>query len=68
MNTTLDQIMADDIEVYLKKNPIFGYDLEISSKDGEFEVKETQMHEYAIESLAEFCRRFLHDYDLANKE
>ncbi len=68
MAIQLNDIMADDSEVWLKKNATFGYDLEINIPGQGIHFKEKQIHEYAIDSLAEFCRRFLHDYDNANKE
>jgi len=45
MNITLHQIMADETEVYLKKNDAFGYDLEITIPDGDTHCAETGIHE-----------------------
>lgn len=60
----LYNLMAEDFGVWLGKNKTFGYVLHVESldKDG-IRVQEDGLHPCAIDSLAEFCRRFLHDYD-----
>ena len=66
-STTLGELMADDYDIYLSKNKISGYDLEISGPD--LHLEEKGIHEYAIESFAEICRNFLWFYDkLKEKE
>lgn len=58
----LSDLMGTDHSVWVTRNPKFGFDIEIH-KDEEFEVfQEKGIHPFAVESLAEFCRRFLNSY------
>lgn len=58
-----------DHNVWLKKNKKFGFDLQIENEEDNVSFKEEGVHPYAIESLASFCRRFLHGYsNLMDKE
>lgn len=59
---TLDDLMGTDFNVWLSCNKQFGYNIYLESEDGE--INEQGIHPYAIESLATFCRNFLHDYDI----
>lgn len=55
-------LMAEDMSVWVGKNKEFGYVMEVENESGEI-AKEAQIHPCAMESFAEFCRRFLHSYD-----
>ena len=56
-------LMGMDCSIYVKKNNKFGFDVEIESDEESFDTyQDKSIHAYAIESLAEFCRRFLHSY------
>lgn len=58
-----------DHYVILKRNDKFGFDLEIENEEDQTTYQNTGIHPYAIDSLATFCRRFLHGYELMmNKE
>lgn len=54
---------ATDHCVWLKKNKKFGFDLEIENDEEQSVYKEEGIHPYALESIASFCRRFLHGYN-----
>jgi hypothetical protein len=58
---TLEQLMAEDYEVWVGKNRNFGFDIQIDSD------KETVcldgVHPFAMDSFADFCRQFLYSYD-----
>lgn len=59
---TLGELMGQEHDMYLSKNKAFGYKLDIENEDGEL-ITESQLTEACIESMASFCRKFLHDYD-----
>lgn len=63
---TLYDLMAQELEVYVKKNKQFGYDITIEFESGTELMHEEHMHPCAVESFAEFCKRFVHFYELAN--
>lgn len=66
---TLYDLMAEDFSVWLGKNKSFGYDLHLDGMDsGSPEIKEEGIHPCAIDSMAEFCNRFLHFYNKLNKQ
>jgi len=60
---TLYELMGQDFDVYLKRNNKFGFDIEIDSMDGEYQITEQAIHPAAVESMADFCRRFVAFYD-----
>ncbi len=65
MNTstfTLYDVMAEDHEVYVKKNRKFGVDVIVQDEDQNVILEET-VHPYAARSMADFCRQFLCFYD-----
>lgn len=62
LSLTIDEIMADDFFPYVCKNKSWGFDL-IIDNDNNIEMKESPIHSSAIESMADFCRRFLKSYD-----
>ena len=60
---TLYDLMAEDLDVYVKKNKGFGFDLEIDDENGEPLIREEGIHPAAVDSFADFCRSFLAFYD-----
>lgn len=67
---TLYDLMAEDFTVWVGKNKQFGYDLHIEGYDNDSpEIEEEGVHPCAIDSFAEFCKKFLSQYErLQNKE
>lgn len=65
---TLGELMGDHHAVWLNKSPEFGYDLHIEGYDNDIEINERNIHPCAVESFAEFCRRFLSHYDKLNQQ
>ncbi len=66
---SLYEIMAVDQYVFLTRNEKFGFDLKIENSEEHIVYSDEGVHPYAIDSLAVFCRRFLHRYEtLLNKE
>ena len=63
----LYDLAADDYHVWLTKNKEFGYNLEIESDDGH-KYLENKLHPYAADSLADFCRSYLHCYEKINED
>ncbi len=62
-DVSVSDLMGIDHTVWIKKNPRFGFDIEVQNDEDTYEVfQEKELHPYAIESLAEFCRRFLQSY------
>lgn len=60
---SVSDLMGEDHSVWIKRNPKFGFDVEIQNDENTFDVfQESGIHAYAIEGFAEFCRRFLHSY------
>ena len=55
--------MAEDLDVWLGKNKDFGFLLQIDDENGEGLIDEKCIHPCAMESFADFCRRYLHSYD-----
>lgn len=64
-NITLHDLMAQDVDVWLSKNKTFGFNLEIEDSEGTILVDEQGIHPCSVESLADFCRRYLAFYDRA---
>lgn len=66
---TLYDLMAEDFCVWVGKNNKFGYDLHIEGYENDSpEVEEEGIHPCAIDSMADFCNRFLSFYNKINKE
>lgn len=63
---TLYDLMAEDLNVYMRKNSEFGYDLEIEDENSEMIVNAKMIHEGAIESFAVFCKQFLNNFNRVN--
>ena len=63
---TIADLMGVDHDVWLKKIPnSCNYELSIESDETQIEEA---VHEYAIDSMADFCTRFLASYHKINKE
>ena len=58
----IHQLMGIDHDVHIKRNSKFGFDLEIINDEDKVTYEGEGIHPYAIESLASFCRYFLHGY------
>ncbi len=69
-DVSVSDLMSIDHSVWIKRNSKFGFDIEIQNDEEMFEsFQEKGAHPYAVESFAEFCRRFLHSYSrLMDKE
>lgn len=62
---TLEELMGEDFQVWMKKNNRFGFDLEIEGEEGFAVVQGDGIHPYAADSFAAFCRSYLHAYESA---
>jgi hypothetical protein len=62
---TVYDLMGEDYNVWIKKNEKFGYDLEIESDNPNERIKIEGIHNMAMESFSDFCKRFLRFYDEA---
>jgi len=60
-NLTIYEVMALDWDVSLSVNKKSGFDLLLHSND--VYAVEEGISESAIESLAYFCKQYLHDYN-----
>jgi hypothetical protein len=49
--------------VSLSRNKKFGFTLEVTNEEDQLIYTENELHPYALESMASFCRRFLHCYE-----
>lgn len=56
------ELMGLDHYVHIKRNNKFGFDLEIINDEEKINYVNEQLHPIAVESLAQFCRGFLHSY------
>lgn len=65
---TLGELMADDLYVWVKSHPKFGYNLKIENYDDEVIVDHEGIHPDAMESFASLCRTFLRAYDKCQEE
>lgn len=65
---TLYDLMADDFSLWMGKNNKFGYNLHIEGygNDG-LEAYEDGLHPCAIDSMAQFCEKFLSYYKKINE-
>lgn len=59
---TLHDLMGEDYSVYIRKNEKFGYDMEVVRDDTDESFK-VNVHDFAADSLAVFCRMYLNDYE-----
>jgi hypothetical protein len=59
---TLYDLMGEDHDVYIRKNEKFGYDMEVS-RDAPEESFTVNVHDFAADALAVFCRMYLAGYE-----
>lgn len=59
---SLYDLGAEDLSVWVGKNKQ-GFSLHIEDEDGQPLVEEDAVNEYAMASMADFCRKFLHFYE-----
>lgn len=64
---TLADLMAEEIDVYVRESKGFGYDLQLEYGEGEVFLDEQGIHPCAMDSFADVCRRFLQYYDRAKE-
>lgn len=64
LTLTIDELMGEDFYPYIAKNKSWGFYLSIEG-EGDEEMEATKIHPDAMESMANFCRKFLHFYDSA---
>ena len=64
-DVTLSDLMGTDLDVWLSKNKGFGFNLQIDDESGCALIDENNVHPYAAESFADFCRSYLACYDKA---
>lgn len=62
---SLYDLMGQEYELWLTNNKEFGFDLEITSEDEGVKIRALGVHPFAIESFADFCKRFVNQYDNA---
>lgn len=68
-DVTLYDLMSEDLDVWVCPDyKGFGFRIEIDNCEGEEIVSEGDVHPYAMDSFACFCRRYLASYDKYNKE
>jgi hypothetical protein len=60
---SLYELMADEYDVWLKKDKQFGFNLEINDWDGKLLIQEKNIHPAAAEGFAVFCRAYLACYE-----
>ena len=65
---TLGELMAEDLELWLTKDSKFGFNLTIEDDKGELVLDEKGVHPYAIESFADFCRRYVAFYEKTQEQ
>ncbi len=64
---TIGELMGEDHDVYLRKDKKHGFIFELDDENGEL-VTEENIHPFAAEGMAAFCRRYLHAYERVTKE
>lgn len=60
---TLYDLMAEDIDVWMKTDEKFGINMQLSDEKGDIIVDDEHVHPYAMESLADFCKQYLRCYE-----
>ena len=63
---TLSDIMGEDFNVWVGKNKDFGFILDIEDEQGNT-ISEKCIHPFAMQSMADFCKRFLSFYEKIEK-
>lgn len=66
-SVTLYDLMAEDLDVWMKSDG-FGFNIQIDDENGDVLVDEDNVHPYAAEAFADFCKRYLACYERANKK
>lgn len=61
---TIEDLMSVDHDVWVKRTGN-GFKLEIENSEDQVTFNGEQIHPFAVDSLATFCRRFLMSYDKA---
>lgn len=56
------ELMGLDHDVHIRRNNKFGFDLQIINDEEKITYEHKELHPISIESLAAFCRCFLHSY------
>lgn len=64
---TVYDLMGEDYSIWITKNKKFGYDMEIEGENPNDRVKIEGIHNMAMDSFSDFCRRFLRFYDDAQR-
>ena len=64
---TLYDLMAEDMDVWLIKRATKRFNLQIDNENGDTVVDECEIHPFAIEGLARFCRNYLNTFDNATQ-
>lgn len=62
---TLYDLMSEDLDIWVTKNPEFGVNLEIDDENGFPVVREHGLAKNAASSFADFCRNYLAFYERA---
>ena len=62
------ELMADDLDVWLQRNKDHTYQLTVEGFEEDSPAVDEAVHRCAIDSMADFCRRFLHSYERLNRE
>ncbi len=65
---SLYDMMSEDMDIWIKPNNQFGFDIEINEDGSELHMKEPGIHPCAAESFAVFCRSYLFAYEHALKK
>jgi len=64
---SLSYLMSEDFSIWMCANNKFGYDIYVEDEECNIVVDEKGVHPYAVESFANFCKRFLAIYEHSNK-
>jgi len=64
---TLYDLMAEDMDVWLIKRKDKEFEMQIDDENGRTIVEEDEIHPFAVEAFARFCRNYLRTFENANK-
>lgn len=62
---TLYDLMSEDFNVWLTKNKKFGWNFEIDDEQYNPLMRVEGVHDFAVDSFADFCRVYLSCYEIA---
>lgn len=62
MDITIGELMGEEFEMWLGKNKLFGYLMEVENEEEEVS-REKSISPAAIDNFARTCRQFLFCYD-----